>query len=148
MNMKKLNIESAVGMFLVAGFLCFAYLAVRLGDIQILGSGSYPVKARFSSVSGLKTGARIEIAGVVIGKVKEIRLDNYQAEVEMQIDSGVKLQDDSIASIRTQGIIGDKYIKISPGASDEIIPAEGEILDTEGAISLEDLISKYIFEKE
>jgi phospholipid/cholesterol/gamma-HCH transport system substrate-binding protein len=148
MNMKKLNIESAVGMFLVAGFLCFAYLAVRLGDIQILGSGSYPVKARFTSVSGLKTGARIEIAGVVIGKVKEIRLDDYQAEVEMQIDSGVQLQEDSIASIRTQGIIGDKYIKISPGAMDETIPAEGEILETEGAISLEDLISKYIFEKE
>ena len=144
--MKKFNVETAVGTFLVAGFLCFAYLAVKLGDVQIFGRTGYDVTARFSNASGLKNGARVEVAGVVIGKVTHIQLDDYQAAIEMQIASDVSLREDAIASIRTQGIIGDKFVKISPGGADEKIKDGGEILDTEGAISLEELISKYIFE--
>jgi len=144
--MKRFNIETAVGVFLVAGFACFAYLAVMLGDVKLFGDSTYLVTARFTSVSGLKEGGRVEIAGVPIGKVRRIRLHDYQAEVEMLIESGIRIQDDAIASIRTLGIIGDKYVMISPGGSDVMIEGEGEILETEGAISLEDLISKYIFE--
>ncbi len=144
--MKRFNIETAVGVFLVAGFACFAYLAVMLGDVKLFGDSTYVVTARFTSVSGLKEGGRVEIAGVPIGKVRRIRLHDYQAEVEMLIESGIGIQDDAIASIRTLGIIGDKYVMISPGGSDVMIEEEGEILETEGAISLEDLIGKYIFE--
>ena len=144
--MKRFNIETAVGVFLVAGFACFAYLAVMLGDVKLFGDSTYVVTARFTSVSGLKEGGRVEIAGVPIGKVRRIRLHDYQAEVEMLIESGIGIQDDAIASIRTLGIIGDKYVMISPGGSDVMIEGEGEILETEGAISLEDLIGKYIFE--
>jgi phospholipid/cholesterol/gamma-HCH transport system substrate-binding protein len=134
---------------MVVGFICFAWLSIKLGDIDLFGAESRTVIARFVSVSGLKSGASVEIAGVQIGKVTDIRLDqeNFEAEVHMQIDRNVDLQEDSIAAIRTAGIIGDRYVKISPGGSDELIKPGGEIIETESAINLEELISKYIFEK-
>ncbi|RJR20295.1 MAG: outer membrane lipid asymmetry maintenance protein MlaD [Nitrospiraceae bacterium] len=146
--MKNINIETGVGIFLIAGLVCLGYLSVKLGDINLFGTTQYPVTARFSSVSGLKEGAAVEVAGVTVGKVSKINLDNYEAMVELLINPGVKLQEDSIASIRTQGIIGDKYVKIKTGGSEEYISPNGEIIETESAIELEELVSKYIFEKE
>ena len=105
------------------------------------------VKARFTNVSGLKEGSTVEIAGVQIGKVSKISLDNYQAFVELLINPRVKIQEDAIASIRTQGIIGDKYVKISPGGAEEYIQPNGVLTETESAVDIEELISKYIFEK-
>ena len=139
-----------VGVFLLAGFLSFAWLAVKMGDINPFANETYPVTARFTSISGLKEGSTIELAGVVVGKVGSIELDtgDYEAVVHLNIDKQVELQDDSIASIRTAGIIGDKYIKISPGGSDIILEAGDEIEETEPAISLEELVSKYIFDSE
>lgn len=147
--MKRFNFEAAVGVFLVAGFLCFAWLSIKLGEVDFFGKQTYTVVSRFGSASGLKPGAAVEIAGVQIGKVTAIQLDkeDYEAEVHMEIDRDIALQEDCIASIRTAGIIGDRYLKISPGGSDEIIAPGGEILETESAINLEELISKYIFEK-
>lgn len=146
--MKRFNVETAVGLFLVIGFLCFAYISVKLGNVDIFGPDTYRVSARFSSISGLKIGANIEIAGVKIGRVAKISLDNsdYAAIVELDINSGVELQEDCIASIRTAGIIGDKYISIIPGGFDELIGPGGEIVETEPSINIEELISKYIFE--
>lgn len=146
--MNKINIETGVGIFLIAGLLSLGYLSTRLGDLDLFGTERYTVQARFASVSGLREGAAVEVAGVPIGKVSKIHLDDYEALVELQIDPEIKLQDDSIASIRTQGIIGDKYVKIQVGGSDEYIEKGGEILETESAIELEELVSKYIFEKE
>lgn len=148
--MKRFNFETSVGVFMVVGFICFAWLSIKLGDIDIFGAESRTVVARFVSVSGLKSGAAVEIAGVQIGKVTGIKLDqeDFEAEVIMQIDREVELQEDSIAAIRTAGIIGDRYVKISPGGSDELIEPGGEIIETESAINLEELISKYIFEKD
>jgi len=139
-----------VGVFLLAGFLSFAWLAVKMGDINPFANETYPVTARFTSISGLKEGSTIELAGVVVGKVSSIELDtgDYEAVVHLNIDKQVELQDDTIASIRTAGIIGDKYIKISPGGSDIILEAGDEIEETEPAISLEELVSKYIFDSE
>lgn len=147
--MKRLNIETAVGVFMVIGFLCFAWLSVRLGDVNLFAKETYSVEARFNSISGLKPGAIVEISGVRVGKVVAISLDqeDYLAVVGMEIEKGVELQEDSIASVRTSGIIGDKFVKISPGGMDELIEDGGEIEETESAISLEELISKYIFEK-
>lgn len=147
--MNRFNIEVAVGVFLVAGFLCFAWLSVKLGHIDLFGSDEYVVKANFSSVSGLKEGATVEISGVQVGKVSHIRLggETYEAEIEMTLDKNVKLQEDSIASIRTAGIIGDRYVSISPGGSEALIQPGGVIFETESAINLEELISKYVFEK-
>ncbi len=146
--MNKINIETGVGIFLIAGLLSLGYLSTRLGDVDLFGTEQYTVQARFASVSGLREGAAVEVAGVPIGKVSKIHLNDYEAMVELQIDPEIKLQDDSIASIRTQGIIGDKYVKIQVGGSDEYIEKGGEILETESAIELEELVSKYIFEKE
>ena len=147
--MRRFNLEIVVGVFMVAGFLCFAWLSVQLGDIDVFGPRTYSVTAKFGSVSGLKKGAIVEIAGVQVGKVNDISFDpdDYEAKVVMSINQGVILQDDSIASVRTAGIIGDRYIGISPGGSDELLGDGGRIAETESAINLEELVSKYIFEK-
>jgi phospholipid/cholesterol/gamma-HCH transport system substrate-binding protein len=148
--MKRINIETIVGVFLITGLVALAYLSVQLGGVSLFGTDQYKVTARFSNISGLTDNATVQIAGVIVGKVSliDIDLDEYEAVVEMLIDPGVKLQEDSIASIRTQGIIGDKYVKLTPGASDELIEEGGEILETEPTLVLEELISKYMFEKE
>ncbi len=146
--MKKINVETGVGIFIVVGLLCLGYLSMKLGDVSLFGTDHYQVNARFVNVSGLKEGATVEIAGVTVGKVSKISLDDYEAFVSLLIKPDVKLQEDVIASIRTQGIIGDKYIKIKTGGSEEFIETNGEIIETESAIELEELISKYVFEKE
>jgi len=147
--MKRFNVETVVGVFMVFGFLCFAWLSIKLGDVNFFGSGTYPLHARFGSIAGLKAGAVVEIAGVQVGKVTDIALsqDDYEAMVEMGIEKGVQITEDSIASIRTAGIIGDRYVNISPGGVPNYLGPGGEIVETESAINLEELISKYIFEK-
>ena len=148
--MRRFNLEIVVGLFMIAGFLCFAWLSIQLGDIDVFGPKTYSVTAKFGSVSGLKSGAIVEIAGVQVGKVTDISFDpdDYEAKVVMSINQGVVLQDDSIASVRTAGIIGDRYIDISPGGSEELLGDGGRIFETESAINLEELVSKYIFEKD
>ena len=148
--MNKTSLEIVVGAFLLAGFISFSWLAVKMGDINPFQNETYPVMARFTSISGLKEGSTIELAGVVVGKVSQIELDagDYEAVVHLNIDKSIELTDDSIASIRTSGIIGDKFIKLTPGGSDIMLAAGDEIDETESAISLEELVSKYIFEGE
>ena len=148
--MKKMNLEMIVGLFLLAGFASFAYISIKMGDIKMFMDESYPVTARFSSISGLKEGAVIELAGVKVGKVSKIELDEgeYEAVVHLDINKAVQLTDDSIASIRTSGIIGDRFIKLTPGGSDIYVEPGGQIEETESSISLEELVSKYIFDIE
>jgi phospholipid/cholesterol/gamma-HCH transport system substrate-binding protein len=144
--MFKAKAELVVGIFIIVGIVSLIYLSVSLGGIKLFGDDEYNVFASFDSVTGLKVGAKVEIAGVEVGKVSGIELDEDQAVVEMDILNNVKIADDSVASIRTQGIIGDKYVKLSLGGSDEYIENAGDIFETESAISLEELVSKYIFE--
>jgi phospholipid/cholesterol/gamma-HCH transport system substrate-binding protein len=148
--MSRFNLEIGVGIFLVLGFLCFSWISVRLGDVSFFGPGTYQVSANFGSISGLREGAVVEIAGVPVGEVSDINLDQeyYEAEVFMSIREGVKISEDSIASIRTAGIIGDRYVSISPGGALDFLSAGGKIQETESAINLEELLGKYIFEKE
>jgi phospholipid/cholesterol/gamma-HCH transport system substrate-binding protein len=147
--MKKMNLEMIVGLFLLTGFASFSFIAIKMGDISLFMEDSYPVSARFVSISGLKEGAVVEVAGVKVGKVSRIELDggDYEAVVRMDISKAVHLSDDSIASIRTAGIIGDRFIKLTPGGSEDYLDPGDEIQETESAISLEELVSKYIFEK-
>ena len=148
--MNSRTLEMSVGTFLIVGLLCLSYLALRLGDIGWFKPETYDLLARFTSVSGLKQGAFVEIAGVRVGQVSVIELDpeEYLAVVTLEVDVGVVIQDDAIASIRTQGIIGDKFVKITPGGSPDLLEDGMEIVETEPAISLEELISKYIFESD
>jgi phospholipid/cholesterol/gamma-HCH transport system substrate-binding protein len=145
--MKKGSLELAVGIFVLAGLACLAYLAIHLGKMEVWGHG-YPVTATFDNISGLKLGAAVEVAGVDVGRVEAIRLGpGDRAQVTLRLDVGLKLHDDAIASIRTKGIIGDKFIKLSPGNSEKVIPPGGKVRDTEAAIDLEELISSYIHGK-
>jgi len=147
--MKKINFDAIVGLFVLAGFLAFVYMSLQLGEFSVFSmEKTYSVQAKFANVSGLKRGALVEMAGVNVGKVSNISLgENDQAQVQLQINSGVKITDDAIASIKTQGIIGDKYIKISQGGSEEFLADGGFITETESAVDLEELVSKYIFGK-
>ncbi|MEW6116993.1 MAG: outer membrane lipid asymmetry maintenance protein MlaD [Nitrospirota bacterium] len=146
--MRKFDIELAAGIFLLIGVLSLGYISVKLGKLEVIGSKGYTVYAEFERAGGIKAGSTVEIAGVEVGRVKSIKLDeDYQALAELQINSGIKLQDDSIASIKTKGLIGEKYIQITPGGSEQIIRDGGRIRETESAIDFEDLISKYIYGK-
>ena len=146
--MKKFDIELAVGIFVVIGIFALGYISIRLGKLELIGTKGYTVYAQFDKAGGVKTGAVVEIAGVEVGKVRSIRLDeNYQALVEMRILGVNMLQEDSIASIKTKGIIGEKYISITPGGSEKLIPDGGKIRETESAIDFEEIISKYVFDK-
>jgi phospholipid/cholesterol/gamma-HCH transport system substrate-binding protein len=142
--MNRLNIETAVGLFVLLGIACLAWLSVKLGKLDIVGGDYVPVHAEFTSVSGLKQGASVEIAGVEVGTVATITLRDYQADVLLRIRRGIKLQEDTIASIRTRGLIGDKFVSLSPGASDRLIPPDGKIRETESAVDLEELLGEFI----
>jgi phospholipid/cholesterol/gamma-HCH transport system substrate-binding protein len=139
-----LGVETAVGLFLVVGILCLGYLSIRLGKLELVGGDDVPVTAEFSTVAGLKQGANVEIAGVEVGKVDAIDVRDYKAVVRMRVRRGLRLQEDTIASVRTRGLIGDKYINLSPGASDRLIPPGGKIRETESAVDLEGLIGQFI----
>ena len=145
---EKQHTEMLVGIFLLIGIIAITFLALRMGDFQLLNNQQYIIKAEFTSASGLKKGAHVEIAGVSVGKVTNIIFnpETYLAEVHIAIENSIQIPDDSIASIRTSGIIGDKFLKISPGGSDNIIEPNMIISETEPSINLEELISKYIFE--
>lgn len=148
MNMVKL--EMMVGTFMIIGMLCLGYVSIKLGKMELGGGDYYTVSAGFDSVSGLKPGARVEVAGVEVGKVDRITLDaksGDRALAFMKIKNGVKITDDVIASVRTSGIIGDKFIKLKPGGSDRMLKNNDTIRETESAIDIEELVSKFIHGK-
>ncbi len=145
--MERSRVNIAVGIFVVLGVLALAYLSIKLGRVTFLGGGGYLVTADFPAVGGLRPGASVEIAGVEVGRVESIRLADYQARVVLRLNSDIELQEDSIASIKTKGLIGEKFIRISPGASEKIIPPGGRIREVESPVDLEELISKYVFGK-
>lgn len=137
----------SVGVFMMVGLLAVAYLTLNLGGMELFGGNYYKVHASFVSISGLKVGARIEIAGVQVGKVSRISLVDDEAEVVLSLNPEVKIGSDVFASIKTQGIIGDKFVQLTPGMEDDYLHDGGEITETESAVDLEALISKYVFGK-
>ncbi|HEU5305546.1 MAG TPA: outer membrane lipid asymmetry maintenance protein MlaD [Gemmatimonadales bacterium] len=145
--MERSRVNIAVGVFVVLGILALGYLSIKLGRVAILSGGGYLVVADFPSVGGLRPGASVEIAGVEVGRVESIGLADYQARVVLRLNSDVTLQEDTIASIKTKGLIGEKFIRISPGGSEKIIQPNGRIREVEAPVDLEELISKYVFGK-
>lgn len=140
----KLKLEFWVGLFTIASGLCLVWLSVSVAGIKIFGDDSYHLDAQFNNVAGLKTGASVEIAGVEIGKVEGISLKDPDALVRMKIENRFKIYEEDIASVRTKGIIGDRYIKISRGGSEEELPVGGLMTETEGVVDIEDIISKIV----
>jgi phospholipid/cholesterol/gamma-HCH transport system substrate-binding protein len=145
--MKRFDLELTVGLFIIAGIICLGYLSIKLGKMEVVGGKGYEVYAIFSNIGGLRTGSSIEIAGVDVGRVKSITLDNYQAHVVLDLPWSVKIQEDAIALVKTKGLIGEKYIEITPGGSEKIIQPGGRIRETQPAVDLEELISKFAFGK-
>jgi len=145
--MKKFDLELAVGVFMIIGIICLGYLSIKLGKMEVFGDKGYEIQAIFSNSGGLKPGSSVVIAGVEVGRVKRVALDDYQAKVVLNIPLNVKIQEDAIASIKTKGLIGEKYVEITPGGADELIEPGGRIRDTQSAIDFEELISNYVFGK-
>ena len=141
---RSFSLEFFVGLFAMAGVGAAAYLAVGLAGLELSSKDTYLIYAEFDNISGLKYGASVEIAGVPIGEVSDIVLKDPVAKVTLKLTRSVKLKDDDIASIRTKGIIGDRYVKISRGGSDKYIEEGGTMVETESVIDIEDVIGKVV----
>ncbi|NLC82451.1 MAG: outer membrane lipid asymmetry maintenance protein MlaD [Lentisphaerae bacterium] len=141
----RLNLELVVGVFMLAGILCLGYLSIKLGKIEVWGKPGYNVFAVFSDTGGLRGGSPVLIAGVEVGQVDSISLENYEARAVLRIQSGLVLHEDAVVSVKTRGLIGEKFLQISAGAADAIILPGGQIRQTESAVDIEALISKFAF---
>ena len=144
--MKQSHIELSVGVFVLLGIAAIVWFATQAGAGVTIGSATYEVKARFTNTGGLKPGSQVLIAGVPVGRVEKISLDSqYAAVVHMYVKQDVHLPSDTIASIKTSGLIGDKFIALAPGADSVDLPPGSTITDTESAMDLESLISRFAF---
>ncbi len=145
--MEKTKLELIVGVFVLVGLVCLGYLSIKLGKLEVIGGNLYEVDAQFNSASGLKPGATVEIAGVEVGRVRSITLKEDRAMVRLAVENGTKLYTDTIASIKTRGIIGEKFLALSPGGGGDPLKAGDTIRDTESGLDLEELVSQYVHGK-
>lgn len=145
--MKKYSIETVVGIFVVIGLICVGYMTIKLGKVSLFGDDYYSLYARFSSVSGLKTGSPVEVHGIEVGRVEKMTLDSEKqtAVLELKIQKGLTIYDDAIASVKTAGLIGDKFVNIDPGGGGEVLASGAFISETTSPTDMEELISKYAF---
>jgi phospholipid/cholesterol/gamma-HCH transport system substrate-binding protein len=145
--MKKYAMETTVGIFLVFGLLCVGYMAVKLGHVSLLGDNAYSLFARFTTVSGLRVGSPVNMLGIGVGRVGRLTMDqkDQKAVVEIRIQKDIKVYDDAIASIKTEGLIGDMFLSIDPGGSGKPLGPGGTITETQPAVDMVDLIGKYAF---
>jgi phospholipid/cholesterol/gamma-HCH transport system substrate-binding protein len=145
--MKKYSKETVVGLFMLAGLICVAYMAVKLGNVSIFGDDNYTLYARFDKVNGLRVGNPVDMLGLEVGRVSGLSIDQdkQRAVVAMKIKKGIKIYDDAIASIKTEGLIGDKYVDIDAGGGGDRLKPGGTIIDTVAPVDLGDLIGKYAF---
>lgn len=145
--MKKYAMETTVGIFVVLGLITVAYMTVTLGHISLFAEKTYPLSARFSSVTGLRKGSPVYMLGLKIGKTEDLYIDqkDLKAVVKMQIHQGIQIYDDAIATIKTEGLIGDSYLSIDPGGSGELLKSGGVVIETHPPLDIADLIGKYAF---
>ena len=144
--MKQSNIELSVGAFVLLGIAAIVWFAIQAGAGAAIGGSTYELNARFTNIGGLKAGSQVFIAGVPVGRVEKIDLDSqYAAIVHLNVKQEVRLPSDTIASIKTSGLIGDKYVALAPGADSKNLPPGGTITDTESAMDLESMISRFAF---
>lgn len=145
--MKKYAMETTVGIFLVIGLVCIGYMTVKLGHVNLWGDNTYPLLARFTTVTGLRTGSLVYISGIEVGRVEKLSMDQekQKALVELRIRNDIKIHDDAIASIKTEGLIGDMHISVDPGGAGEILKPGGTITETQPPVDVTELVSKYAF---
>lgn len=145
--MKKYTMETTVGIFLVFGLLCVGYMTVKLGHFSLFGDNAYSLFARFTSVTGLRVGSLVYISGIEVGRLEKLTMDqeSQKAVVEIRIRKDIKIFDDAIASVKTEGLIGDMHISIDPGGAGTLLKPGGTITETQPAVDIVDLIGKYAF---
>jgi phospholipid/cholesterol/gamma-HCH transport system substrate-binding protein len=145
--MKRYAMETAIGIFVLIGLFCVGYMTVKLGKVSLFGDTSYPLVARFTSVSGLRVGSSVTIFGIDVGRVERLTMDQdkQMALVELRVQRGVKIYDDAIASIKTEGLIGDRYVSIDPGGGGDVLKPGGIIIETQPPVDISELIGKYAF---
>ena len=145
--MKKYSKEAVVGIFVVIGLVCIGYMTVKLGNVGFFGDNTYSLFAKFNTVTGLREGNPVIMLGLDIGKVQKFTMDqeNQQVSVEFKINKGIEIYDDAIASIKTEGLIGDKYLAIDPGGGGDLLANGDSITDTNSPTDIMDLVSKYAF---
>jgi phospholipid/cholesterol/gamma-HCH transport system substrate-binding protein len=145
--MQKYSKESVVGIFVLVGLIGIGYMSIKLGDLGLFADDTYPLKARFSRVTGLRSGNSVNMLGLEVGRVGKMTMDQekQQAVVELWIHKGVHVYDDAIASIRTEGLIGDRYVSLDAGGSGSLLKPGDVIVETEAPADIMDLVSKYAF---
>jgi phospholipid/cholesterol/gamma-HCH transport system substrate-binding protein len=145
--MKKYSIETTVGIFVVIGLLCVGYMTIKLGKVSPFSEDTYPLYARFSSVSGLRIGSSVEVYGIQVGTVTSLGIDSERqmGVVGMKISDKTRVYDDGAATIKSAGLLGDKYVKIDPGGAGDVLKSRGIITQTSVPADIEDLIGKYAF---
>ncbi|HEU5080981.1 MAG TPA: outer membrane lipid asymmetry maintenance protein MlaD [Opitutaceae bacterium] len=141
------RIEFSVGLFVLVGLVAVAVLAIRIGGGRIGRPDTREIGARFTNANGLKKGSSVRISGVTIGDVTSVSLkpDDMSALVMMRVDASLKLDDDTIASVRSSGLIGERFISLKPGSSGTALKTGAIIVDTESAVDLEDIIARFAF---
>ena len=145
--MKKFDLELIVGVFVLAGIFCLGYLSVKLAKMEVFSGDGYELYAIFTDAGGLKVGSSVMIAGMEVGRVKSITMQDYEAKIVITLPKSIKIQEDAIASIKTRGLIGEKYLSITPGGSDTILKDGQRIRETTPPVDIEELISNYVFGK-
>ncbi|MFY8216066.1 MAG: outer membrane lipid asymmetry maintenance protein MlaD [Chthoniobacterales bacterium] len=145
--MKHTKLELLVGIFVVLGVAAIAYLTMKLGTGSMIGGDTYVIEARFTNAGGLNKGSSVMLAGVFVGRVEEVKFDpaDYSAIATLRIISTLQLPTDTMASIKTTGLIGDKHIALAPGADEAYLEPGARITMTESAVDLEALIGKMAF---
>jgi len=145
--MKKYSNETIVGIFVILGLAAIGFMAVRIGNVSIAGDNTYSLYAPFSTVSGLRVGNSIEMMGMEIGRVASFEMDQdkQQAIVELRVNKEIEIFDDAIASIKTSGLIGDKFVEIDPGGGGDQLANGDTIFETESPVDIMELVSKYAF---
>ena len=148
--MGKKGVETLVGFFVLLGIAGLVFLSLQAANLASFGaSDGYTVTAKFDNIGGLKPRAPVRSAGVNVGRVTSIRLDpaTFQGVVTLEIDRDVQFPKDSSARILTSGLLGDQYIGLEPGPSEENLAAGGTITQTQSAVVLESLISQFLFNR-
>lgn len=141
------KLELVVGVFVLVGLSAVGYLALRIGAGALVGGDTYALQARFTNSGGLNPGSNVIVSGVPVGKVDKVALNasDYSSVVTFSVRKDVKLPVDTIASIKTTGLIGDKFLALAPGGESAFLPAGALITDTESTVDLESLISRFAF---
>lgn len=145
--MNQRTVETLAGVFLLAGLATVAVLAGKIGGGLGFGPAGYELQASFANATGLKPGSRVEIAGVRVGEVRSLTLrpDDFRAIVTFTVDANLTLDDDTIAAVRSSGLLGDRLLVLLPGGSGEALAPGALIVDTESAMDLESIIRRFAF---